>query len=53
MRGGGERGAAGDGGSYSTTAIWEPNLLLADGTLICYYSERRGDQRTTAGRRAR
>jgi hypothetical protein len=30
-----------EGGSYSTTAIWEPNLLLADGTLICYYSDSR------------
>ena len=29
------------GGSYSTTAIWEPNLLLANGTLICYYSDSR------------
>jgi hypothetical protein len=30
-----------EGGSYSTTAIWEPNLLLANGTLICYYSDSR------------
>jgi hypothetical protein len=29
------------GGSYSTTAIWEPNLLVANGALICYYSDSR------------
>jgi hypothetical protein len=29
------------GGSYSTTAIWEPNLIVADNTLICYYSDSR------------
>jgi hypothetical protein len=29
------------GGSYTTTAIWEPYLLLANGTLICYYSDSR------------
>ena len=29
------------GGSYSTTAIWEPNLIVADDALICYYSDSR------------
>lgn len=29
------------GGSYSTTAIWEPNLIVANNTLICYYSDSR------------
>ena len=29
------------GGSYSTTAIWEPNLIVANDTLICYYSDSR------------
>ena len=29
------------GGSYSTTAIWEPNLIVANGKLICYYSDSR------------
>jgi len=29
------------GGSYSTTAIWEPNLIVANDTLICYHSDSR------------
>ena len=29
------------GGSYSTTAIWEPNLIVANNKLICYYSDSR------------
>lgn len=29
------------GGSYSGTAIWEPNLIVANNKLICYYSDSR------------
>jgi hypothetical protein len=29
------------GGSYTTTAIWEPYLIVANNTLICYYSDSR------------
>ena len=29
------------GGSYTTTAIWEPYLIVANNKLICYYSDSR------------